>query len=576
MEKERVLVSFRGPLPRKGSYGLVIAPRAREQEVIARGASFEALEDWTDPESIEDAAAFLGELSRAEFPNGARISKAAAYKGYELWWLNYDDLFYRECLAYTRYKRLLERLRKSSHSTLVHPPAATLFRSYLEAYQVPHLVRGAPRSFPSGGIWLQVLISLLSLPLLALIRPAILLYTGDRFDPPRDYSFRLRLVYEELRRRKLPFMECIRSLESGRTMLAHFMKRRRPVIYSHALKAVLAWMAAFFGERKRDARWPDAERTFKTMLSSAYLSRARGQRWSVAALRLLVRFIGIRAAFIAAASSRTFEEVIACRLSGISTVGILHGAASRFYNVYDFMPEYDGRMRLGVDEYGVWSEGWKRYYLNHSRIYGPEELKVSGPIRPLRTSATSRADRQGPVEVLFVAGELSVPEETLPYLRALMEEKGVSVFLTFRPYRDAFEEWLKCNDPALLEKVGIQRIFKGRNVAEDIAACDVVVGSYSTAALEAFLQMKPAIFYRTKKWGDYFGMKESAPALFAETPEELVRRVKESKNAGPAELKRLQERFFGDPRKNGSAWVVDRLEERFKRSRGSAIARRRY
>ena len=564
MEKEgSALVAFSGPLP-KGSYDLVIAPRALARE--AGGGLFEAFEDLTDPGSIEEAAALLGELARTTFPDGTRVSKAATYEGYELWWLSYDDLFYRECLAYARYRRLLERLREYSHVTLARPPATALFRSYLEAYGIPHAITDEPRRFPSLGVWLQVLISLLSLPVLALLRPAILLYTGDRFDPPRDHSFRLRLVYEELRTRGLPFAEFIRSLEPGGTMLAHAIRRRRPVVYSYAIKVALAWAASLAHSPKKLERTGDAERDFRTALSSAYLSRARGQRWSIKVLRLVVRLVGARAAFIAAASSRTFEEVIACHLAGIPTVGILHGAASRFYNVYDFMPEYDGQMRLGVDEYGVWSEGWKEYYEKYSRMYGSKELFVSGPIRPLKgITETPAPARTGPVKVLFVAGELSVPQEILSYLTTLINDPGISFYLTFRPYRDAFETWLKAHEPALLLSIPPERIFRGRRIEEDIAACDVVVGSYSTATLEAFLQLKPALFYRTKKWGDYFDMKGDAPALFAESPEELLSRVKESKNISPVELKRLQERFFGDPTKNGSAWVVDRLENMVKR-----------
>ena len=561
----RALALFKGEFPHTGrSYDVIIAPRALESAVRTAGASFEALEDFVDPGSIEEAAQLLGELARATFPDGTRVSRSRMYKGYELWWFSYDELFYRECLPYTQYQRLFERLRDFSHVEVHHASVAGLLHCYLDAYGVRHTFHGKPRSFPSLGIWLQAFVSLISLPLLMLKRPGILLYTGDRFDPPRDHSFRLRLVYEELRARKLPFAEFIRSLEPARTMFAHALKRRRPVIYSYALKVVLAWFSSLAGEHKLEARLPEPERQFRLALAATYLPRARAHAWMIALMHRIVRLVGFRAAFIAAASSRTFHEVIACKLARVPTVGILHGAASRYYNVYDFMPEYDGKARLGVDSYGVWSEGWKHYYLEHGRMYGAEQLPVSGPIRPLQgleRPAASRDAQADPVKVLFVAGELSAPEEVLPYMRALMQTKGVSFYLTFRPYRDAFEAWLKEHEPELLQSIPPERIFRGRRIQEDIADCDVVVGSYSTAVLEALLQLKPAIFYRTKKWGDYFGMKEEGSMFFAENPEELVERVRKSRDIPAQELKRLQERFFGDPQKNGSAWVVDELEK---------------
>lgn len=547
-------------------FAVLIGPQELASCAVEHGVAFEALESWVDPGSVEEAAAFLEQLARATLSDGARISKSVMYKGYELWWTHYDDLYYQQCLPFIRYRRLLERLRALSHVTLHAPPATGLFRAYLEAHSVAHAIVEPPRKFPSAGTWLQIALTLISLPFLASMRPRILLYTGDRFDPPRDHSFRMHLVYEELRRRKLPFVEYIRSMESARVVLTHAIDRRRPVVYSYAVKTVLYWVASLFGEKTFPTHSPDPETVFVRTLSVMYLRNVRGTVWSMNVMRFFLRVSGVRAAFIAAASSRTFHEVFACKLEGIPTIGILHGASSRFYNVYDFMPEYDGEKHLPLDTYGIWSEGWRDYYVKHSAIYRQEHLPVSGPMRPLppvhAKQKTFSKSPGGPLKVLLVPGELSDPQEIMRYARHLMREPGVSLHLTFRPYRDAFENWIRKHDPQFLEQLGAERIFRGRSISEDIAACDVVIGTYSTAVLEALQQLKPIVFFKTAKWGDYFDLRghPSPHAFFAENPEALVELIRTSKEVPAAELMKLQERFFGDPFKNGSAWVVDQLE----------------
>lgn len=568
MHAGTALVLFVPTLPDKPpawwrQFDTLVAPAELASEAARRGLAFEAVEGFIDTQSIEEAAAFLGRLARAMLPDGTRVSKAVVYKGYELWWIHYDELFYRQCLPYTQYRRLLVRLAEFSSVSLHKPPATALFHAYLHAHGCRCAVLGARRAIPPIGIWLQAALSLLSWPFLLLTRPGILLYTGDYFDPPRDHSFRMRPLYGELRARKLIFVEFIRSLESSLTVLQHAMKRRRPVIYSHALKVIVSWAASLFGERTFDTQAWDHDTSFLLALSTMHVRNARGSIWSIRVLSGLIRSIGIRAALIPAASSRTYHEVLACKIASMPTIGILHGAASRLYNVYDFMPEYDGSKHLPLDRYGLWSEGWREYYLKYGAIYAAEHLHVSGPMRPLARAPISEPAKRptgAPIRALLVPGELSDPEEIMPYLRRLMDAPGISLYLTFRPYRDAFETWIREREPKLLERLGAEKILLG-NIHDVIAQCDVAVGCYSTGALEALLQLKPIVFFETRKWGDYFDLRSYADgAFFAKDPAELVERVRACEHISRENVKELQEHFFGDPHRNGSAWVVDQLE----------------
>ncbi|PIP55972.1 MAG: hypothetical protein COX06_00370 [Candidatus Zambryskibacteria bacterium CG22_combo_CG10-13_8_21_14_all_42_17] len=253
---------------------------------------------------------------------------------------------------------------------------------------------------------------------------------------------------------------------------------------------------------------------------------------------------------------------MACKLSKIPTVGILHGVPSKNYPVYDFMPEFDGEKTLSVDKYGVWSLWWKEYYLKNSRAYRSNQMFVSGPMRPLQHTDSYIVPTGQSIKVLFASEQLASPKEILPYLVELMATKDISLYYKFRPYRDGFEEWLKINRPDILKRMDTSKIMRG-SMAEAIAQCDVVVGSHTGGVLEALLQLKPMIFFLTKKWGDYFELKsfELGRSFIAENPQELLTLIRKSKDISEKTLKELQFHFFGDPYMNGSKWVVNEIEK---------------
>ena len=352
------------------------------------------------------------------------------------------------------------------------------------------------------------------------------------------------------------------------TVLQHAWVRKRPVVYTGAIISFLHYLGRWLGRKKEKdlielclAGDTDREKQFWLLVATHYLRNFTGTILSIQAMKYILRWIGVKTAVIVNASSRTIHEVLACKLAGIKTVGIQHGTAQH-YLVSDFMPGFDGKRSLSVDIYGLWSDWWKEYYITHSRAFRPEQLYISGPMRPLEHKIASPAHprpRERFLQVLFVSEELAVPSEAMPYLSQLLEAEDISVFMKFRPYRDGFEEWLKENHPAVLEKA---KILRG-DINEAISQSDVVVGCYSTAVLEALLQLKSLVFFRTNRWGDCFEIKsfDTQGCFFAENPKELISCIKKSAQASEKVLEQLQNRFFGNPHQNGSKWVVDQAEK---------------
>ncbi|PIN92974.1 hypothetical protein COU54_04835, partial [Candidatus Pacearchaeota archaeon CG10_big_fil_rev_8_21_14_0_10_31_24] len=502
MEKT-VLVIFKDELPKKNNkwweqFNTVIASPKLEVSLRQYKLKFIDIESLLDSGSVQEASELIRKLSLLKIADGRRISKIVQYKGYELWWIHYDDLMLKFCLPYTQYSRLLKYLLNFSNMHLYQPQYPDLFKCFLSSHKCSYTITSKlSRRFPPG-ILLQVFLSIIFFMWLKTGRTRLMVWTSDLFDLPRDHDFRFRYIYEELGGKKISFVEFIRSMESGLIVIKHALKRKRPVIYSFAVSRFSYHLANLLSAKKYKNNLEgliysenlDSFQTFFFNIATFYLKHTSGDIGSITILRFIVRALKIKSSVIPLASSRNFHEVLACRLEGVKTFGILHGVASKDYNVYDFMPEFDGDKSLSLDKYGVWSEWWREYYIKNSKAYKPEQLYVSGPMRPLEITNTyniqpavgSQKD-EGRIKVLFVPGELSHPEEIMPYLLNLMEAEGIEVYLTFRPYRDCFENWLKEHNSQVIEKLGKDKILLG-NIHNAISKCDVVIGSYSTGALE--------------------------------------------------------------------------------------------
>ncbi len=554
----------------------VISPSDLQKEVEDRGILWVDIDSLKEPGSIYEANALLVELSRIVLPNGTRLTKSVMYKGYELWWIHYTDLFLNFCLPYTQYKKLLEHLKDFTSVHLYQPPFENLFTCHAKAHEYSMTVQDSMKytvaSILPFGILIQIVLTVLFLPLILFNRRAVLLFIGDKFAQKSDFDGRMRYIYHGLREEKLQFVEYIRSMESWKTILAHAFKRRRPVVYATAIKFIARYVSMVTGGTYRSMRRfspatsmtvHDRDNRFKLMIATQYLTTVSEDEWEIRFMKFLIGVSGVRTAFIPAGNDRNFHTLLGCKLHAIPTVGILHGVASANYNVYDFMPAYDGDKRLSVDTYGVWSEWWRTYYMKNSRVYKEGQLHVSGPMRPLTQRTLGNSQGRVPsvvIRVLLVSEIVAVPSEIVPYLDALLQDTSLMVSIKFRQHNDSFETWLRANRPDILDTLGEERILKG-DMLDAIESADVVVGTQSTGVIESTLQNKSFVLFHTRKWGDYFDMESfnSPYNFFAKTPEELIEYVQESRKIPVSVIEDLREKFFGDPYKNGSAWVVQKL-----------------
>lgn len=587
MANKCALIVFGERIPKKNEswwrrFDVVIGPSACEPLARTHNISFVDIQTLIDPGSIYEARVMAEALSRTVYPDGTRVTSAYVYKGYELWWIYYQSLYLYFCLPHTQYKRLLTHTREYTRVYMYNAPFQSLFSCYARAYSVAMSFVGdswihMPKSLPLG-VTLQMLFSLISLPAILAQRKKVLVFTGDKFEQGTDHDFRLRYVYEELRKRGIPFLEVIRSLESTKKVLSHAVFRARPVLYSEAAFFLGRFMCVLgdghfraqkeFGP-KRFETIQDPDARFMTDVATQYLHTIYDDLWTIRLLTWLFRISGVKAAYVTAANERNMHTVLACKINAIPTVGILHGFASAHYNAYDFMHAFTGEKRLTVDRYGLWSDWWKEYYIQNGNAYAADQLFVSGLMRPLQGNRTEKSVSKRvtttPIRVLVVSEQLAIPEEIVPYLEMMLRDPGLQVRIGFRNYRDRFELWLKTHRPDILEILGEKGIFRG-TITGAMPEADVVVGSHSTGVIEGLFYKKPVILFHTNKWGDYFSLERYEGGVFyAKNPSACVEAIARSSEISDGAIAQLEKRFFGNPHKNGSAWVVDQIEEYLKK-----------
>ena len=322
-------------------FNTIVADEKFKKDIEALGSTFVDLSALIDPGSVFEASAFLEKLSHLSIPGGSRLPKSFMYEGYELWWIHYNSLFNYFSFPYTQHKRLLEYLREYKSVSIFNSPYTNLLKSYLEAYGCAVDAIAGPVSMKvlPFGVLVQVIFTAFSLPILILERRKAILFTGDKFEKDKDYDFRLKFIYKELREKNIKFVEFIRSLEPWKTVIEHAIKRRRPVIYSEAVTFAGRFLGFISGGRRRArdkfgihviAFEEDPEVRFQFAVATQYLLGVYDDIWAIRIMKWILPAIGIRAALFIVASERNAHTVLGAKLNGIPTVGVLHGVASRY------------------------------------------------------------------------------------------------------------------------------------------------------------------------------------------------------------------------------------------------------
>jgi hypothetical protein len=474
----------------------------------------------TEGSILERAAA----LTSCIFAEAARLP--LDYKGYEVVWSVYSSVHLKHSIP--RELGQVEQENRAARSA-VRSAGRWLVDASLFIYSLASLVRFSFRKGPKSILW-----------------------SGDFYDARNEGDFRVGDLYGSLSGAGIAYLEFIRESAEGlgRTW-GNAVKRRRPAFYYLSVCRIL---------RPFGNRLPAPDLSGLTEGTREALGRFVPElsfiRDSLPWLERFLRFSGADALVAWELSSRQAGLIYAAKAAGMKVIGFMHGAGMKSYMAHEFMPEFSGKAPVGPDTYGVWSPWWKEYYLRNSRLYG--SVEVSGTLRKaVFPPGLRKAGKAARPVVLWISEPLVPVEEVVGYIAQL--SRRFRVVIKKRPSTtDIFYNALVARHPefAALDTAD-------GDIFAAIREADVVVGSHSTAVVDAALVGVPFVLVDTPKWGDYFELA-GFPApykLFVTDAGELERSLDHVLAQDTEDvLGRVRDRFYGADA-DGCAWVVGKILE---------------
>jgi len=384
----------------------------------------------------------------------------------------------------------------------------------------------------------------------------IALWTGDFVDKQSRADFRIGPLLEKLGKVGIPSIELVRqnAFGFGRTF-CNLLRRRRPAVYYESF--------FYFFARRHNVNLRSPKDQLSAVVLSHYRHKLSALHSQIGMSEFLFALLDTKAFLSWEFSDRQAPLLIAAKERNLRTIGFMHGAGMRNYMAHEFMSEFTSPYKIGPDYFGVWSPWWKSYYDTHSRIYG--RVEVGGPLRreTIRAASTpARANAENPSlpTVLWISEPLVEVEQVLDYMDWLKE--NTKLHIKKRPSTtDIFYNSLVCRYPRFKDVP-----FLDGNILEAISRADVVVGSHSTAVLDACLAHKPFVLVKTPKWGDYFELGDiSKPyKIFVSNIDELEKCIDCILNSLPECIEflfEIENRFYGKSNQDGCAWVIKKIIE---------------
>lgn len=487
-------------------------------------------------------------------------------------WAFYDRFFIDIALPYSKYASLLETLKSAECVEYSPLSEADYFIFYTFCYF--HQINFQPvKTSASLNKFLKprldkfktfcFYVFLISVSILSwiffILTPAknkIALWMGDYKSENGNMDPRLGSLEHSLQVKKYCVLLFIRTIGvRPSTVIKHFFQRRTFVIYHDIIESSLLYFLPKVKTRINRSNY--FETAFLLLYSKDLENMPKIEKF----WRNLFYPLNIRALLVWFLSRRTAALMWACQSNGIKAIGFMHGLSIKSYMGHEFMTEYQGPP-IGPDYFGVWSDWWLKYFREYSSIYPKNAIEVSGPLKPLvdvgKLKAPKIEKHLKKLRVFFLSEAHSNPREIAPYIEQLIGLKNIEITLKVRPFGiDVFYENFKKLRPDLIDRLEISK----ESTPSCFTYADWVIGTHSTALLEALYINKPILFLNTKKWGDYFDLKIDSDLfnLWVEAPDNLPKKILENQSEANIQSgQKLYGRLFSQ--KSGVDWILQKIE----------------
>jgi len=513
------------------------------------------LEDYLEAPYIKDAR----ELTDKIFIENSNFIDQYEYKGYKITWSWYDNV-YQTAINFLSIRKLIEKIEffNPDEIVLIGIPSkySKVLKKYFLSVDVKFSVEYKLIKYLQEFVFNLILlfITFISILFFSLRKgSSVAIRTEDLIFKNTKSDFRLNHLYVKFKENNVQSIEFIRNT-SIRKFFINLYKRKRFAIYYTSI----IYFVTLFTKKQILIKKPS---NFSESVLFSFHHQNNSFINSMYFFEKILKILKINNFLLISFSSRCAHLAVSAKSLNIPVIGIMHGLSQKEYVVQEFIESYNEDKKIGCDIYGVWSPYYLEYFKKYSKISHLRSFQYSGLLRPVNFFNSKEIFKRvsnKKIKILLISEPLVNVSEIIPYLKSLLNHNDIEISIKIRPMiKDTYFEDMKLQLPEISNfKVYDCKI---EDIVEDY---DILLGSSSTAVIEASLLGKISVLLNTIKFGDYFDIDNlilDEPLLIRE-PEELYSNLLYRINNEEVlkTIPKIQNRFFGD-NKDGTQWIIDQI-----------------
>lgn len=445
--------------------------------------------------------------------------KQYEYKGYELIWSLYNTVNTKYSIPYIQNRGQNSFVKKRPKNSKVYMLKLIIQDIILVLYSMSSILLLKSKKLDN----------------------IVAIWTGDFYDERTKSDFRLGNLYNELEKENISFVEFVRDDTNGFVhCIKNMIKRKRLTIYYSSVERIFT----LYKLKKHKVYLKEKNELHFTILKN--LMRSVPDIKKINIFSFIFRFLKVKKFLCWEYSDRQAQLIYASKISNIKTIGFMHGAGMKNYMVHEFITEFNSDKKIGPDIMGVWSEWWEKYYNKNSKLYG--QVEVSGTLKKEDIKVNKNIKQSTTETILWISEPLVEVSDVIEYLKYF--KKNYKLKIKKRP---------STNDIFYNNLISVYPEFKDiytydGDISEAAMQCDFVVGSHSTAVIEVSKIGIPCLLVYTKKWGNYFEVKDD---MYIKSIDDIDDKIIKAYSQDTSEIK---ENFFGKDEDKGVNWIIEKVK----------------
>lgn len=466
-----------------------------EDRVILCDEDGNSLKSFEIKENFQRALELLKQINSVKTVDGTPVYKIKMFSGISVWSFYQSTVFMNFLQNYVKYEEVMKFLIDNKIEKVAVDDRLESLKKYLKINEIEagndsSKAHGMRSFFVFLAMKTVAFIMTFSALLKVLFfRPAILVYTPDKFSKKHGCDFRFYAIYEYLKKEKIGFIEVFHTL-LNREFLENIIRRKRLAFY---LEALPAFSIKKGGDREYDLSIFEAHnrKCFGYFLKII----DQGLEGSVRRIRILTRllkFTKIKTLLSADDVRYSNELIMACKLNKIKTYGFQHGHFSK-YHVGWMNYLIPKELSVAFDKLFVWNGYWKKVLLSYSAQYNEENVAIGGLLRELKPISFKK--REAKIEKvsdlkILIPYEALAPKGEVGYFLNRFIDSGIKIFFKIRPDIPVSQQLSQYN----IKPEGMVELIKDIN-GDVLSKIDAVAGTYSTFLNEMIFYEKPVFVF---------------------------------------------------------------------------------